>query len=167
MWIGGKLAMYQAGTSVQVTGKQIGDKFKFFAVPNAKGPTGKAGSDYEVDAYAVVATSKYKDQAWELVKWLTDQESGIRLGEIGGTIGGRKDVYYSPRIMQDPIREVFAKVMENAMATRPVANTRMEEYEKTMQQNLDPVWLGKEKPTKEYIDKVNDALQKVLDKPLP
>lgn len=167
MWINGKLAMFQGGTSVQVTAKQIADKFEFFAVPNAKGPAGVGGSDFEVDAYAVVSSSKHKDEAWELVKWLTDQESGIRLGEIGGTVGGRQDVYTSERLLKDPIRKVFADVMANAQATRPVFNTRMDEYEKTMQQMLDPVWLGKEKPTQEFIGKINDALQKVLDKPLP
>jgi hypothetical protein len=57
--------------------------------------------------------------------------------------------------------------MEKAQDTRPIFNTRMDEYTKTIQQTLDPVWLGKEKPTKEYIDKVNDTIQKVLDKPLP
>ena len=167
MLIIGKVAMHQGGTSVQNAQKQIGDKFQILAVPNAKGPTGIAGSDYEVDAYSMVATTKNKDQAWELIKWLTDQESGIRLGEIGGTIGGRDDVYNAPRITKDPIRKVFADVMAKAMATRPVFNTRMEEYEKTMQQMLDQIWLGKEKAGKEYVDKVNDALQKVLDKPLP
>jgi multiple sugar transport system substrate-binding protein len=167
MFVIGKVAMFEGGTSIQVQQKVIGDKWTFSAVPNAKGPTGVSGSDYEVDAYSVVAPSKNKDQAWELVKWLTDQESGIRLGEIGGTIGGREDVYNAPRITKDPIRGIFAKVMANAMATRPVFNTRMEEYEKTMQQMLDPIWLGKEQPNKEYIDKVADSLQKILDKPLP
>lgn len=167
MFIIGKVAMFQGGSSIQVTQKQIGDKFQIFATTNAKGPTGIAGSDYEVDAYSMVASTKNKDQAWELMKWLTDQESGIRLGEIGGTIGGRDDVYNAPRITKDPIRKVFSDVMAKAMATRPVFNTRMEEYEKTMQQMLDQVWLGKEQAGKEYLDKVNDSLQKVLDKPLP
>ena len=167
MWIAGKLAMFHSGTSTEVTRKQIGDKFQFFAVPNAKGPGGIGGSNYEVDAYAVIGSSKHKDEAWELVKWLTDQESGIRLGEIGGTVGGREDVYNSPRLLKDPIRKVFADVMAKAGEFRIPANTRTDEYEKTTQQMLDPVWLGKEKPTKEYVDKVRDAVQKVLDKPLP
>src|SRR5690606_38726000 len=48
MWISGILGMIQGGTSVSVTGSSIGDKFEWMVVPNAIGPGGVGGSDFEV-----------------------------------------------------------------------------------------------------------------------
>lgn len=49
MWIANSLGMYQGGTSVSVTGGTIGDAFKWMVAPNAVGPGGVGGSDYEVE----------------------------------------------------------------------------------------------------------------------
>ena len=96
-------------------------------------PAGVPGSDYEADAYSMTTVTKIPDGAWQWTKWLTNQESGIRLGEIGGTVGGRPDVYKSERLLKDPIRRVFLEAMETAQPGRPVYNTRFDEYEKVMQ----------------------------------
>ena len=168
MFVGSKLGSLKAGTSFQITGQtQVKDAFKWFASLHPKGPSGVAGSDYEIDGDSVTGVTKVPDAAWQWVKWLTNQESGIRLGEIGGTVGGRPDVYKSPRLLKDPIRAVFLEAMETAQPGRPVFNTRMAEYEKVIIDGLMPVWEGKESPSKAFLDELTRQVQVVLDKPLP
>src|SRR5207244_4054972 len=107
------------------------------------------------------------DAAWLWLKWITSQESGIRLGEIGGTVGGRPDVYKSERILKDPIRKVFLEAMDTAQPGRPAFNTRFFEYETAIINGLKPLWDGKETPSRSFIDEVTRQAQLVLDKPLP
>jgi ABC-type glycerol-3-phosphate transport system substrate-binding protein len=168
MFTNGKLASGKWGTSFQLTAQRdVKDAFKWFASLHPKGPGGVPGSDYEADAYSLTAATKLPDAAWQWTKWLTNQESGIRLGEIGGTVGGRPDVYKSERILKDPIRRVFLEAMETAQPGRPVFNTRLDEYEKVMQAGLVPVWEGQQAPTKAFLDELTRQVQVVLDQPLP
>ncbi|HEX2033352.1 MAG TPA: extracellular solute-binding protein [Chloroflexota bacterium] len=168
MFVNGKLGSGKWGTSFQITGQRdIKDSFQWFASLHPKGPAGVYGSDYEIDADSIITTSKQQEAGWQWVKWLTNQESGIRLGEIGGTVGGRPDVYKSPRLLKDPIRNVFLKAMETAQPGRPLYNTQMAEYEKVIQDGLVPVWEGKETPNRSFMDELTRQVQVVLDLPLP
>lgn len=135
--------------------------------PNAVGPGGVGGSDYEVDAYCVTATSEHQEEALQWVKYLCSQESGIQLGLIGGTVGGRPDVYGSERLLQFPFRVVFKEIMDNAMASRILNNWRQEEAENTFAQLTQPLWAGEEEPTQAFIDGVTAQIQDVMDKPRP
>ena len=86
----GKLMSGQVGHLVPDQARRdVKDSFKWFASIHPKGPGNVPGSDYEIDGDAITAVSKFPDQGFQWVKWLTNQESGIRLGEIGGTVGGR------------------------------------------------------------------------------
>jgi ABC-type glycerol-3-phosphate transport system substrate-binding protein len=168
LMVQGKLGAARYGTFFQNTlQNQVKDTFKWFGALHPKGPAGVPGSDYEADAYSVVASSKQPDAAWLWTKWICNQECGIRLGEIGGTVGGRPDVYKSERLLKDPIRRVFLEAMETAQAGRPVYNTRFQEYERTIQDGLAPVWEGKETPSRSFMDELTRQVQVVLDKPLP
>ena len=131
MWISGVLGTVQGGTSISVTGSSIGDKFEWMAAPNAVGPGGVGGSDYEVDAYCVTTTAKHPTEAFEWVQYLCSRDSGVQLGLIGGTVGGRPDVYGAPELLEFPFRVVFKDIMDNAMASRITANWRQEEAETT------------------------------------
>ncbi|MFM7198962.1 MAG: ABC transporter substrate-binding protein [Chloroflexota bacterium] len=164
-----KVAMLRRGTSFQIAaGQEVKDQFKWFVTAHPKGPKGIGGSDYEADGYSVTAASKNSGAAWEWVKWLTNQESGIRLGEIGGTVGGRPDVYKSDRLIsKQPERKVFVEVMEAAQPGRPAYNTRFSEYRTAMHEALMPLWTGKETPSKSFLDNANGVVQAILDKPLP
>ena len=164
----GKIGAFRTGTYFQLTAQnEVKDSFKWFTTVHPKGPAGKGGSDYEADAYSLTQASKKVDGAWEWVKWICNQESGIRLGEIGGTVGGRPDVYRSDRLLKDPLRKVFLEAMEGAQAGRPAYNTRFAEYETAMQDGLLPLWQGKETPSKSFMDNVTTQVQVVLDRPLP
>ena len=164
----GKLMSGKWGTSFQLTAQNnVKDSFKWFATIHPKGPGGVPGSDYEIDGDSVTQVSKYPEHGFQLVKWLTSQEAGIRLGEIGGTVGGRPDVYKSERLLKDPIRKVFLEAMETAQPGLPLFNTRMAEYEKEIQDSLLPVFNGETSPTKAFLDDLQRRVQVILDRPLP
>jgi multiple sugar transport system substrate-binding protein len=167
MWIAGSLALYQGGTSVSVTGGTIGDSFEWMVVPNAIGPGGVGGSDYEVDAYCVTTTTAHPNEAYKWVEYLCNQDSGIQLGLIGGTVGGRPDVYGAPELLEFPFRVVFKEIMDNAMASRITANWRQSEAESALSQLLQPLWTGDEEPTQAFVDDVALQIQNILDQPRP
>jgi multiple sugar transport system substrate-binding protein len=167
MWIANSLGMLQGGTSVSVTGGTIGDAFEWMVAPNAVGPSGVGGSDYEVDAYCVTTTSQNPNEAFKWVQYLCSQDSGIQLGLIGGTVGGRPDVYGSEELLKFPFRVVFKEIMDNAMNSRITANWRQAEAETALAQLTQPLWAGDETPTQEFIDGVTQQIQDILDLPRP
>jgi multiple sugar transport system substrate-binding protein len=167
MWISGALAMNTAGTFRSAADAAIGDTFEWMAVGNAKGPAGVGGSDYEVDAFCVTSASKNPNEAFKWVEYLCNHESGVQLGIIGGTIGGRPDVYGDERLLQYPFRQVFKELMDNAQASRVVGNWRQAEAETVLAQMSQPLWAGIEEPTEAYLNEIAVAVQDVLDKPRP
>ncbi len=167
MWTMGLIGMFQAGTWASVLKGTIGDRFKWMVAPNATGPAGVGGSDYEVDSFSVTTTSKHPWEAWEWVKYLCNRDSGVLLGVIGGTVNGRHDVYDSPVLLRHPYRPVFRDIMANAQDWRIQANWRLSEASTALGQLLQPVWAGQEQPTDTYIDSVTDQIQDIFDMPRP
>ncbi len=167
MWISGILGTYQGGTSVSVTGSSIGDAFEWMAVPDPIGPGGVGGSDYEVDAQCVTTASEHKEEAFQFVHYLCNQDSGTQLGIIGGTVGGRPDVYGAEVLLQHPYRVVFKEIMDNAMASRITNNWRQTEAEVALDQLLQPLWAGQAQPDEAFVESVRASIQDIMDKPRP
>ena len=167
MWISGVLATYQGGTSVSVTDGAIGDTFEWMVLPNAAGPAGVGGSDYEVDAQCVSTSAKNPSEAFKWVQYLCNRDSGVQLGLIGGTVGGRPDVYGAEELLAFPFRVVFKEIMDNAMASRITANWRQTEAETAFNQLMQPIWAGTEQPEDAYLETVRAQIQDIMDKPKP
>jgi ABC-type glycerol-3-phosphate transport system substrate-binding protein len=77
-------------------------EWTFDSVP--KGPTGRRGGFLSVDMQQIWAQTKSKDGSWELLKWMTNKQSGINIGlqTVGSaTPGYRKDVYCSDELLND------------------------------------------------------------------
>lgn len=164
----GKVATLRNGTSFHLSAQnEVKDQFKWFVTVHPKGPGGTGGSSFECDGYTIAQASRKADQAWEWVRWITRQEAGIRLAEIGGTAGGRVDVYRSPRLLKFPERQVFLEAMEQGAPFRPVFNTLFADYEAAINAALTPLWEGKETPGKSFLDGATALVQQVLDRPLP
>jgi ABC-type glycerol-3-phosphate transport system substrate-binding protein len=167
MWTSGVLATYQGGSSVSVTASTIGDAFEWMVVPNAIGPGGVGGSDYEVDAQCVTTTTKHAPEAFKWVQYLTSKDSGIQLGLIGGTVGGRPDVYGAPELLKFPYRVVFKDVMDHAQDSRITGNWRQTEAETAFQQLMQSIWDGTQKPDDAYVEQIRSQIQDIMDKPKP
>ena len=56
--------------------RQIAGKFKMDAVLIPKGPGGKRGSQGHVDMWGMFSRTRHKDEAWQLLKWMTNKETG-------------------------------------------------------------------------------------------
>lgn len=167
MWSTGVLGLFQAGTWASNLGNVIADKFEWMVAPNAIGPGGVGGSDYEVDAYCVTTATEHPAEAFKWVQYLCNQESGVLLGVIGGTVGGRPDVYGSEELLQFPYRVVFKEVMDNAMDSRITANWRQEEAEVAFEQLMQPLWAGNEEPNDAFVGEVAAQIQTIMDQPRP
>jgi multiple sugar transport system substrate-binding protein len=165
MWAAGSFGMIQGGSSLSNLGNTIGDKFEWMVVPNAKGPGGVGGSDFEVDCFSLSANAKNPEKAFEWIKYLCSHESGVQLGIIGGTIGGRPDVYGDPQILKTKFRPVFKELMDNAMASRILSNWRQSEAETAFSQLMQPLWAGTAKPDQAFLDDVTAQIQTIMDKP--
>jgi multiple sugar transport system substrate-binding protein len=167
MWISGVLSTYQGGTSVSVTDSAIGDTFEWMVAPNPAGPAGVGGSDYEVDSQSITTTTEHPSEAFKWVQYLCNRDSGVQLGLIGGTVGGRPDVYGAEELLVFPFRVVFKEIMDNAQASRITANWRQTEAETAFNQLMEPIWSGTEQPTEAYLETVRVQIQDIMDKPKP
>ncbi|MDQ3702286.1 MAG: extracellular solute-binding protein, partial [Chloroflexota bacterium] len=70
----GRLAGERGGIANDVGGNF---EWTFDIVP--KGPTGRRGGFLSIDTQQINAVSKSPDGAWELLKWLTNRDSGVGL----------------------------------------------------------------------------------------
>ena len=95
----GRLAGERGGVANNVKGNF---EWTFDVVP--KGPTGRRGGFLSIDTQQMNTASQHRDGAWELLKWLTNKQSGINLAlqpEGSLTPGFRKDVYCSEQLLND------------------------------------------------------------------
>ena len=102
----GKMAFYfgrLAGERGTVANEAKGSfEWTFDIVP--KGPTGRRGGFLSIDTHQMNSATKNRDAAWELLKWLTNRDSGVNLAlQPAGSLtpGFRKDVYCDDRLLND------------------------------------------------------------------
>jgi multiple sugar transport system substrate-binding protein len=139
-------------------------KVKWNLAPMPKGPAAR-GSMAEANTICVTSASKNPDMAWEFAKVDASKEGGIFHLDMGVTPGGRPDVYNDAKVQEKYFwMKVWAKIWEDALPFNGPANYRGSEASDTMKQGLDPIWIGQATPDSGVLDKVNDAVQKVLDK---
>lgn len=158
-----KLAMHNSGTWEANAANAT--KVKWNLVPMPKGPVAR-GSMAEANTICVTSASKNPDMAWEFSKLDASKDGGIFHLENGVTPGGRPDVYSDPKVHEKFFwMKVWSKIWEDALPFIGPANYRGSEASDTMKQGLDPIWIGQTTPDSGVLDKVNEAVQKVLDKP--
>jgi ABC-type glycerol-3-phosphate transport system substrate-binding protein len=116
------------------------------------------------DAYSIPSLSKQKDTAWDLMKWMTNKESGVLMCGIG-LCGARPDVYADTRVKEDPLQAMYNRLVAEAMPFRGPANLRQVEYGDGMAQVLASLWTGSAKPDDAFLNDANTKLQQILDKP--
>jgi multiple sugar transport system substrate-binding protein len=167
MWIANTVGMISTGTFLSVSDGAIGDTFEWMVSTNPVGPAGLGGSDFEVDAFCVTSTTEHPTEAFKWVQYLCSQESGVQLGIIGGTVGGRPDVYNAPELLEFPFRVIFRDAMDNAQASRVVGNWRQGEVEAAFAQLMQPLWANSEQPTEAFLTNVATEIQAIMDKPRP
>jgi len=141
---------------------------------NAK--TGKRGGIFAGDSHAVSRDSKAPDQAFELLKWLTDKEFGVALGSqtVGSTtLGGRPDVYADERILN---HAAYTKQMQKAQLDSVTQirepsvtpnNFRATEVFGVRDTGVTKIADGAAKAELGFLREVSREMQVLLDKPRP
>lgn len=175
MFISGKIAMIRLNVGDKAAMKAIKD-FEWNMTLPPKGPTGKRGSLAETDLLTITKFGKNPDVAWQLIKHLTSKEAGIALGSQSGggrssTPGARPDVWGSPEVLglayPEGVQKMSLQAMEEVEPYSQADNFRGQEVLRTMDPIADLLLLGKEQPTKAFMEKLSAEVQTILDKPRP
>jgi multiple sugar transport system substrate-binding protein len=171
MFVAGAGATFQSGSWTKSVPTRVQGKFEVKNVLMPPGPGGKRGSQAIADLVGINSKTKYPKEAWELTKFLTDKETGIRLGEgrggASGTSGGRKDVFEDARLKANPLHPIWIEAVAIAEAPRYAGNFRTAEYSQALWQKFGGLWVGDEPFSDKFFTDLNDALQQVLDMPKP
>jgi multiple sugar transport system substrate-binding protein len=166
-----KVSMLMAASSTKSIPTKIGGKFEVRNLIAPPGPAGVVGTQAIVDHIVISAKTQNPDAAWELAKFMTSTEFGVRLGggsgaTNSGTTGAQIAVFNDPRIMANPLHPIFIDLVKMATAPRFPANLREEEHAVALHQTMMPLWLGERKPDDAFFDELTRACQAVLDQPI-
>ena len=118
----GKAGMMISGTwNVASIGKDAPDlHWEVAELPYTKVPASSLGGEN----WAVFASAKQQDGAWDFLKFVTDPAYGTKLTDCMGYMPSRKDVLaqVAAKAANDPTMQVFLKQMESAAARGPLPN---------------------------------------------
>lgn len=154
----------------------VKDNFKWTFDIMPKGPTGRRGGYLSIDTQQINSASKNKDAAWELLKWLTNKDSGINLAmqpEGSLTPGFRKDVYCSDQLLNDArfpksgMKANCDNIDQPESYTFP-ANFRLTQpgsIQEVLNKYLNDIADLKQEPTPSVMKEMNSEVQKILDMP--
>jgi ABC-type glycerol-3-phosphate transport system substrate-binding protein len=168
-FLAGSVGLFQGASSQKGLLPRVQGRFEMANSLIPKGPAGVRGSIAISDYIHVSTQSRFVPEGWELTKFLTDRETGIRLGEgrggASGTCGARPDVYRSERLLANPLHRVVADAVDQVMPFRNAWNFRGAEAERAMYTKLNELWNGTAAPTTAFFKDLNSLVQVVLDQP--
>jgi ABC-type glycerol-3-phosphate transport system substrate-binding protein len=176
----GKAAMmvhrdFNEKTTIQPAAETQGFKYSASLIP--KGPGGKRGGVWIPDALQLSAISKNPDEAWLVLKWFADHDTGLALAlqkspGVSTTPGARPDVYNDPKFLN---HEVYPKLLqeldrdsnllpENYQGSVP-ANYKIPDVDTILTRAMTAVAKNEAEPTPSFLKALNDEIQNVLDQP--
>jgi len=167
MWVAARVAMTY-GSSNWAFHKEVEGKFKWFAKLQPPGPRGDKGAECNPHIASITAQSKNPADAWEWVKFICNQESGVIKGVMGaGNPGARRDSYLDPRVLEAiPEQRENAEAMEYAVVDTYAHNFRASEVIDAISAQFSNLWLEKIKP-EEFLKAATKEVQDILNKPAP
>jgi len=163
----GKLSVLQGG-SLNVFNVQKAIKDEKAVVVRAalfpKRKDGKRPSQMRGGTWNIGAKAKNPDAGWKFIQTLSNKEGALKFNTIGGN-----GALVRPDIMDDAYfsHPGFKPYLENLLTAMPAtvpANGRGTEFEQTINQSWAETYLGKI-GFDEGMKKLQDAVQKVLDRP--
>ena len=158
----GKVANYVSGYwGISAKGR-VGDRFVMGCAPGPKGSAGVNGSMFEFDPICMYSKCKFPAEAFEFQKWMANQETGIRIAEVGSVPGARPDVWESPRLTSEPMHVVWSEMMAACEPFRGPGNYRGNEVNDAVVQGLGALWLNKG-TVEEIVPQVTKDVQTILD----
>jgi multiple sugar transport system substrate-binding protein len=109
---------WMAGSVAKAGGDKIKPNIGVFQLPKNKSATSfVGGSDF-----VVFKSSKNKDSAWKLVKWLSDAKTQASWFKMSSDLPAVKSAWQDPSIASDPLLPVFGKQLDDAKAPPAIVN---------------------------------------------
>ncbi|MFC6161844.1 sugar ABC transporter substrate-binding protein [Kribbella sp. NPDC058693] len=109
---------WMAGSVAKAGGDKIKPNIGVFQLPKNKTATSfVGGSDF-----VVFKSSKNKDSAWKLVKWLSDAKTQASWFKMSADLPAVKSAWQDPSIASDPLLPVFGKQLDDAKAPPAIVN---------------------------------------------
>jgi len=162
LFTAGRLGMFISGSwDAELNFK---DQIKNFEYDAAPLPKGKIRATFiGGGAYAILSRSKHKQEAWELVKWMTGKEYQSRAAIDSQIIPSRKSVAKSGAFLKlkkpPKNRAVFLEMIKYGRTLPPVACAQ--EMNEVISAELALAILGKES-TKTACEKVTPKVNQLL-----
>jgi multiple sugar transport system substrate-binding protein len=163
----------QEKSRTTAAGQQQG--FKWGAMQAPKGPTGRRGGYWVPDGIQLFNTSTAPDEAWLLLKWLSDKDTGLALAMqkspgVSNTPGARPDVYNDPRFLNHEVFPRYLQELERDANTmnepfQVPGNFKIDEFNSALGAQVDKIWKNQAEPTPSFMKALNDELQNVLNLP--
>lgn len=163
MFTSGKIGMMIGGSYAAklVFEKEVKD-FEYDAGPVPKGPKARC-TFIGGAAWSMISRSKHKDEAWEVLKWLTSKDYQTDQVNLNSQVPTRKSLAESPVFLtkdQPPKnRQVFLDMIKYGRATPHVSCYA--EMNQIIGSELDLVMLGKQS-AKEACLKIKPRLDQLL-----
>lgn len=121
--------------------------FSFAVVPLPHGPEGQTGAMLEIDPLCLLRVSPHLAEAWDWMRFLTDQTTGLQLAASGGAPGARADVW-DDEALQGNAHSVFADALDLAAPYARPANLRVKEVSNIFDEGMTACWLAGEEPAR-------------------
>ena len=132
------------------------------------GPAGRMSAGANIEGFAMAADAPNKEAAWAMLQWMggEDMQRRVTTEDIGLT--PRTAILDELRVAHDPWKAPYVEALLSGEYLTPLipANFRVGEMRNAIQRNLDPAFAGT-MPMDDALRAAHDALQTVLDKPVP
>lgn len=138
--------LIQDPDTVPIVERRLGDPNLYGVAPMPVGPHGKVYLDYGNAGWGIASYSKYKDEAWELVKFLSSPEVNARFSQLNGTIPNCKSAFADPYYSTGPYLawyEELTNADKYVFYERPVHMAGFPAYAEKHKNDIQNIILGK------------------------
>ncbi|MCC7354556.1 MAG: sugar ABC transporter substrate-binding protein [Anaerolineae bacterium] len=134
-------------------------------IPFPKGPSGKNGALIGLEPWSIAKATKYPAEAFEVLKWITDKESG-KIRAKGTMLPPlRKDAQQDPDIQKNELISMNVRAAAAAELPYFTANGRDTEVNRLLGQEMAAINTNAAKPDQAFFDALAKKVQEILDKP--
>lgn len=168
----GKLAMIQSTPGLVAEYSKPGQQrvtFRWGVTVLPKGPTGKRGTQANVNAFGITTLSRQPESAWTWIKFITSRDKGVEQVPGGaGSPGARHDVWSDERLHRfHPIYALIQKVYDGTPGPMYLpANHRYFETVSEANRQLGALWRN-EGGAREVAIRTAEAVSRILAQPAP
>lgn len=168
-FLGGQSSMYFMGIwEIGTITRGMAEGNEAAIAPLPIGPAGRIPAGANMEGFAMTADAANKEAAWAMLKWFGGEDMQRRVTTEDLNLTPRTGILDELNVAADSWKAPYVEALFSGEFVPPPipANYRVGEMRNTIQQNLDPAFAGT-MSIDEALRAAHDALQAVLDKPVP